>query len=130
MNIMTALHLRQQVRQERSFLFLRSFSIPFQTIQSCCDKLYRGQQLIVHSRAVIDSFQLVKDFGKLVFQSLVHSRIALHHHITAQQPLHDVVLLGQSRQCHSRVDQLVFFGRDTETDGSRPESALAVKVFR
>jgi len=40
---MTALHLNHRVRQRRSF------SVSFQTIQSCRDKLHSGQQLILQS---------------------------------------------------------------------------------
>ena len=42
----------------------------------------------------------------LLFQSLIHPRITLYHHVPAQQPPCVVVLLCQARQRHQVVKQL------------------------
>lgn len=68
------------------------------------------QKLRCHIAAATDSLKLLMNGGQLFLQSLVHAGIALHHHLPAQQPVGDVVLLGSAAEPGEDVDQGVLLG--------------------
>ena len=56
-----------------------------------------SKQLVVHALSGFNPAQLVQHSGQLIPQRLVDPGVALDHHIPAEQPPDDVILLGQVR---------------------------------
>ena len=65
------------------------------------------QQFAVHAGPVLDPPQFSKYGGQFVPQGLVDPGIALHHHIPAQEPPGDVVLLGEAGEPDGGLTLLV-----------------------
>ena len=74
--------------------------------------------------------QLIQHGGKLVTQCLINSRIALHHHILADQTACDVVLLGQPGELDEGFDLLVFLRGYPEGNSLVAPAVVVVSVFQ
>ena len=84
---------------------------------------------IIYSLPGFSPAQLVQHSSQLILQCLIDSRIALNHHIPAEQPPDDVILFSQASEFGRRLNLGILFRGAPESHRLVPPTVVLVQIL-
>jgi hypothetical protein len=106
--------------------FLSGIEFLLHAIHDLGNHLNGFQENIADFGVCFNPFQLLQNCSQLSPESFVDSGIALDNHITAQEPVGDIVLFAMSGKLCEGIDEGILLFRYPESDGSISPTIVAV----